>query len=766
MIRTVKNRSIYQKNNSLLDIATASNIKRYSEKDITVCVGIRLTEANPWIVERLEFLLGYYDPKPQFLIVDFGSEDDYQKTILNICSDKGARYLHVQDNGVFSASRARNIAGNNVTTDLILFNDIDVVFDRDVFAKLTELANALMLSIAPRRCIFFPVYHVTKWISQEYQSIKDANHKNLFLKSLTFNGVGTNFGKYFQFVAPYSNIFLITKKFFDLSGGYCDLFRGHGSEDFEYIIRLGILSSNAPLPFNLISDLHGPLKPSFWKSANDYTGFRKFAEAITLPSEIYGLKCFHLFHDSPKDKGYWTKNNDWKRDNFNAVLSEYYPNLEKILEKDYLKRNKEALCIFGDRKQWGYFLPLRSCGFKLKTLCTNDIDTINTERENILKGLYDRIFIFNPYMKSHAKYFSLIEQAKKSNIKVTIIERGGLPNSLYYADEVVYGDKEYHDLDRLINSYEIKTLEKTKQLIKKIKQGNSFLENQTSYKESADALDIQFANCTRRKIFIPLQLSEDMAVTRFTDGYISYNSFINELNEAIIKHKEYQFIIKRHPLSNETLKFTSEDNVTLVDNNLNIHALIEKSDYVMVYNSGVGLLSCIHNKPTFNIGNSYYSAKKNLSNFCNGPLDAIALINKNQFHLSTEEFLIKFIDWLTNTKYSWFYAKDIIRDFGSRKSHAYDNIVVESLNIDNKIIGVGNGLEGYQVTPRSYLNHRINLFDHSDSQSNILAENLTKEHKKRSAFKLMKKLLQNPYKYCEDSEYKLVRALKVLFKSK
>ena len=30
----------------------------------------------------------------------------------------------------------------------------------------------------------------------------------------------------------------------------------------------------------------------------------------------------------------------------------------------------------------------------------------------------------------------------------------------------------------------------------------------------------------------------------------------------------------------------------------------------------------------------------------------------------------------------------------------------------------------------------------------------------------MKKLLQNPYKYCEDSEYKLVRALKVLFKSK
>ena len=62
-----------------------------------------------------------------------------------------------------------------------------------------------------------------------------------------------------------------------------------------------------------------------------------------------------------------------------------------------------------------------------------------------------------------------------------MIERGGLPNSLYYADEVVYGDHDYHNIDNILSTYIPKTLAKSKALINRICSGCEFLENQESY---------------------------------------------------------------------------------------------------------------------------------------------------------------------------------------------------------------------------------------------------------------------------------------------
>lgn len=50
---------------------------------------------------------------------------------------------------------------------------------------------------------------------------------------------------------------------FDISGGYCDEFRGHGSEDFEFLIRLAKLTIDIPAPKGIEKDFYGPLKTSF-----------------------------------------------------------------------------------------------------------------------------------------------------------------------------------------------------------------------------------------------------------------------------------------------------------------------------------------------------------------------------------------------------------------------------------------------------------------------------------------------------------------------
>lgn len=764
---TINGRQIDHKYNTLLDIATADVVKKFSPDDITVCVGLRLSDVNPWVLDRLSFLLDYYKPSPNFLVVDFGSDHPYSDQVQAVCENGNAHYVYVDDKETFSLAKSRNIAAQCSKTDLLLFNDVDVVFDRDIFEKLANLANVNQLSISPRKYIMFPVYHLTKWITEEFVNLSSAEKDN-YLKMITYKGVGSNFGNYFQLVAPYSNIYLIHRKFFNLSGGYCDLFRGHGSEDFEFLIRLGLLSSNIPCPNNLISDSHGPLKPDFWEPIADYSGFRKYTEALAVSSEIMGLKCYHMFHQSPAEKGYWTQKNDWKRQNFNRILSVYYPRIEKIIEQDYIKRDKRALCIFNDEKQWGYFLPLRLYGYSLTVLSGKDDSRIGDENINVGKKIYDRIFIFNPYMKSHEKYRDLLKSAKDNGIRVTVIERGGLPNSIYYADEVVYGDETYHDLDAVIRQHEIQDESQARALINKIRTGSSFLENQEKYADSRKKL-AKLKKPDQTYVFVPLQMSMDMAVTKFTDGYESYSNFMKGLASSVKGNKNITFVIKRHPLAADDLSAFAEDNVIMLSDNTNVHALIDFCDFTILYNSGVGLLSCIHNKPTFNIGNSYYSCGTALSNRCSTVQEAIKRFSDKQYHFPGEREVTVYVDWLITKKYSWFHASDVVKDFGDRKSHGYDNIVVDKILLDEKTENIGNGLETFKVTNKSYLNHRVNMF--SSKKNNVIETqtsnvNVSKvEDPKTRKQRLIRKFKNRPYEYCADSKNPFIRMCRIFFVS-
>lgn len=145
--RTVIGTTLDSQYNSILDIVTAKPEEKFTASDITVCVAIRLTEINPWVLPRLEFLLTHYFPAPQFLVVDFGSQSEFKQSIEDVCVDNNAQYIYINDRDIFSASAARNIGASYIKSRYIFFS---------------ELTNSLKLSIAPRCCIFLPVYHLTK----------------------------------------------------------------------------------------------------------------------------------------------------------------------------------------------------------------------------------------------------------------------------------------------------------------------------------------------------------------------------------------------------------------------------------------------------------------------------------------------------------------------------------------------------------------------------------------------------------------------------
>lgn len=700
-----------QMHKSLVDeVKDAINIKAVTNSDITLCYGIRTSEVTPWIIERLKFALDFYNPSPNFLIIDFGSKDIYAEEIAEVCKSKGAQVIHIDDDGVFSASKARNIAFSKLSTDFIFFADIDFIYESDIFSRLETLANRLELQKNPRKILTMPIFHVNKVASEYFESLPNNSEKDKLISKWGFDGLGTKFGDIFEFVAPYSNTFFMHKKMFDIAGGYCDEFRGHGSEDFEFLIRLAKLSTNIPVPKGLEKDFYGPLKGSFW-GEKEYIGFRRYLEAFTLPSESLGLKAFHLWHDKPSAKGYWTQSNDWKRERFNAVLDRHSSSNSQLLSVDYIERDKTALCIFSDKAQWGYFLPLRLAGYKLSVLNEKSDNSISKALYDLEHGKFERVFVFNPYMKSHSVFRSIIEVAKKIGVQVTVIERGGLPNSIYYCDEVAYGDNEYSEVIGKLHTYNFseKELKATENILARMKEGNTSLEAMDPYAKTwIKHTLLRFSE--KKIIFIPLQLRDDMAVNYFTSGYPTYQEYELDIKIAVENNPDILFLIKQHPLSKYDLSWTqSYENIFLADQNDNIHALIEISDAVTLYNSGVGLLAMMHNKPVYHVGNAYYNGNESFAQRCMSVSESAEIVKSGKMQVKDHIKMKLFFAWLIFRKYSWFNAQDIIREFVDRKSHAYDNICVELLNLDGISMLTGLSVDGYEYSDKSYLNWHLNI---------------------------------------------------------
>lgn len=389
-----------------------------------------------------------------------------------------------------------------------------------------------------------------------------------------------------------------------------------------------------------------------------------------------------------------------------------------MLNVDYLDREKSALCIFSDKKQWGYFLPLRLAGYKLTLLNDKTDDAIIKALRIVEKGKIDRVFIFNPYMKSHAVFRGVIEVAKKMGTRVTVIERGGLPNSLYYADEVAYGDDDYHTIyDKLsIENFTNDEVNLTKSILDNLKKGSHSLEEMESYEETWNKHTLlRFAD--KKKLFIPLQLRDDMAVSYFTDGYNNYESFEESIKQAVIDNRDVIFIIKQHPLSKYDLSWTNDfENVICTSQNDNVHALIDICDAVGLYNSGVGLLAIAHGKPLYNVGNAYYNAGDRFSTRKESVSEIVTDLVHSNILVRDESKVQLFFTWLIFRKYSWFTAQDLIREFKDRKAHAYDNINIALLNLDGNTHISGWDLQGYDYSPRSYLNWHLNISGKADEK--------------------------------------------------
>lgn len=763
----------------------------YSHNDITLVFGIRAQAYNPWVLERLSLVGSYYNPLPQVVIIDFGSPKEYSEAIYEICKQNGFEYHFVNDSETFSPAIARNSSIQHVKTPLIFFNDIDCFWTNDLFSKLAHAANVEQLDKYWDRMLNMPVYHLTE-DSTAYitDGIGDLNQSNsemsLRMEQTAHRALASWRRQHVDFVAPYSNVFLIRKDYFEYLGGYNETFRGHGSEDFEFLLRYALISKYLPIPKELDKDFYGPLRDAYYTDLKEYKGFRRLFEVLSAPAEFFGLKVLHLHHDKPAASD-WVSKNDWKRSNFTIEIDKIIKSPWRILGQDWLPRSKKVLVLLKHKDQYEYFLPLRSAGYSIEVLLPGE-QTPEHVIDKIESGYYSAAAIFNPYMKSHESLRPYYELARKLGVATIIIERGALPGSWYFAPDVAYNDSDYKNqvyLDWVPSEEEAQS---TAALLEELRAGGKTLEKLSDYEETYNKHSLASA-LAKKTIFIPLQLHDDMAVTRYTEGHISYSEYYESVLSIWEKiDTETVVFIKPHPLSSSKLSFPS-NNIVVCSQEDNIHALIDLSDAVICYNSGVGLLSLIHGKETFTVGNSFYSHSTGLANKAATLDAALSAIQGDYLPNTSLEVIYKLVGWLTNKKYSYFLADSVLKDFGDRRSHAYKNILPKRLNIGDFHLDVKPSKMDRTYFKSSYLAAKYNIFHKAagaapqvSNQKSLVASKpkaapvaetklphvetiepakiVTKEHKR---YKLNKKLRNNPYQYFSDSKNPIIRKLRFFF---
>jgi predicted glycosyltransferase involved in capsule biosynthesis len=362
--------------------------KRLAVDDVTVVMGLRAHQANPWVLPRLRAWADHYDPRPRVLVVDLGSTAAFAKAIRDTCRFARLELVRSDDAGVYSQAIARNIGAARVETPLVFFTDVDCIGPRDFFRRLVAHANALGLASCFDQPIILPAYHLESEASASVLAARDAGARDERLARAFVDAVFDARGATAEYVDPFSNMFLCHRDFFSLVGGYDHGFRGHGSEDFELMLRMCLHSGQLPIPERPASDLRGPTDPGFW-GIKPYEGFRRLGEAAAFQSELAGLRVAHLHHDRSRGDR-WYDENDWERQRFEPAVREDMDGWTRLLARDFLPRQKHTLGLVRAPWEASLMLALRLDSHRVIPVeCSGD--RVTTARAELERESFDHL---------------------------------------------------------------------------------------------------------------------------------------------------------------------------------------------------------------------------------------------------------------------------------------------------------------------------------------------------------------------------------------
>jgi predicted glycosyltransferase involved in capsule biosynthesis len=265
--------------------------------EITLVICLRAHIYNPWVLQRLGRLASYYNPAPQILVVDYGSEGSFKGEIYRICAASGFAHLYLPaGDEIHTPVKAYNAAFNHIKTDFIVFCDVNFLGQRDLFARIAQAATEVDMRTVFDTVLDIPAYYISQGKSKAIDQCSAVDDIDLALANVRLPGQRHSFSEDLEFVAPNSNIFLINKEFFSISGGYQESFAKYEAASFEYFIRLSHYSSHlTPATHNLESfpEIDNLKRVNVWRP-HLYHELRAINQQTTQRTQRAGLRIFHF----------------------------------------------------------------------------------------------------------------------------------------------------------------------------------------------------------------------------------------------------------------------------------------------------------------------------------------------------------------------------------------------------------------------------------------------------------------------------------------
>lgn len=716
---------------------------------VTVIIPLRITSDIYQAEIRLHNIItNIPSDKFNIIIVDYGSENEYQHTLMGFV-DPNIQLIKVDAaDKIFNIGHARDLGVQWAKDDVVIFNDIDFYANKNMYERIyTEILSRDMSNNAyDFFCV--PVFFLTE--SGTNETILDNAMDESIYNNKTHRKISESRADFVDFPAYGSSAIVVNKNHYLAIGGHSREFYGHGAEDYDILHRLATYYSRGPRTSHYYENTRS-------NNILCYKGFRAYFALYGIDVFNRGIYFQHLWHPKRKASGYQQTQRNF------SLLSSLMKRFDKDKEQPYPLSNfnikeKTLLLIEPCSRTFkairhampalGEIVLMDETEFKDPTELLDYIEFNNISR----------VLFLNPYGNEHR--LSLYLLMKYKNIPYIVFDRGALPDSWFFDSNGFNYDSVTYSPDLWSKTLSTDQVDDVKEYLFELRNSENTLEH-NSPRKTARFLKDKYNIGSRKVIFIPFQRPSDTVTNYFAGAARSVKEF-QEWVAFIAKNlpkREWVILCKNHPLDRELPKI---DGVIYTDDDAHIHDLIDLADKVFLMNSGVGVLSLAFMKPVICASHAFY-AHEGLAVEVSNVNSALELI-KSDLSVNQER-VYQFYYHLVRNVYSFGkskYKKTKAID-GSDRS-IVDEIIFSNVNIAGREIHYGPQLKGVSLdSPLFYsFGGRDGIKKEIASQSNRVDKNnapcvVSKNndnHAKKSKSPLqrkIRKLFRDPILFFKDA---------------
>lgn len=751
--------------------------KIFSDKNIIdIIVPLRLSK-NYNHVDRLCFLNELKMKNCNLTIVNDGSDDNYSSKIDNFCMENFINYIKINSqHKIFSASRARNIGSMFSLCKYILFKDFDVFIDKNFMNNLFFEIQISDIDHRNNEFFAFPILFLTKYGSDLLKDV-DINNKLQYAISAFLQNDNAKLENY----GPgFGALFLVNRYHYLSIGGMDEQYTGWGCEDLDLFYRLILESNFIEKPSNItVFD-----KLYQINERRTYIGFRAYLYALSEYFSRKGMYGIHFYHKKTHAEDTWyssplARYNEKRLEHriSNKINSNPLPALEYgktlLIDKHIYSLNRDIMPFYGivDIHNVDYF---------------DATDIISYIQNNHI----DRVVFVGPYGSEKKK--NLFYKIRDNNINFAVIERGALPDSIYIDDTGFCSESKRYESTNWDIEYNEDYISIAKKYIKDYFVSSNSLEEQNEKIGSTELVKKLGFPPDKKVLFVPLQTEYDVTMKFFCKSIGGFQGFISVLRKLAYRlPADWVMVVKNHPLTDKKINIP---NAIMSDDN--IDDLLSISSIVLLINSGVGILSMLHLKPVLYMGETFYAhddINRKVSSiedilyymentFCINEIKIYKFIYYliSNFHcfgtsetkkvqVSNNSFISRTIN-LNLNKVIVPWSNDKFYKYHSKSINS-SSIIFSKFNFSDKDIYTKNNIEHY--TKKEYSDKNYKTYSEkqkkrfrqaSTKNKNFIYNLLMPKHERK--WKLINKLKNNPYAFCADSKYTIVRMARILFKNK